>query len=112
MSCLFCKIADGEIPASTVFEDENILAFRDINPQAPTHLLVIPKRHIATIAETNAEDQQLLGHMVLTAKKLAQMEGLEQGYRLVFNVNPAGGQVVYHIHLHILGGRNMTWPPG
>jgi histidine triad (HIT) family protein len=112
MSCLFCKIADGKIPASTVYEDDTILAFRDINPQAPTHLLVIPKRHIATIADTDAEDQELLGHMLLTAKQLAQTEGLEQGYRLVFNVNSAGGQEVYHIHLHILGGRQMTWPPG
>ncbi len=113
MSCLFCKIAAGDIPATIVFEDPEIIAFRDINPQAPTHLLVIPKRHIATIDDADTKDEQLLGRMLLTAKKLAKSEGLsEAGYRLVFNVNAGGGQVIYHIHLHILGGRQMIWPPG
>ncbi len=113
MNCLFCKIAQGEIPATIVFEDTEIMAFRDINPQAPTHLLLIPKQHIATIDDTDTKDERLLGHMVLTAKKLAQQESLSNnGYRLVFNVNSHGGQEVYHIHLHILGGRQMTWPPG
>jgi histidine triad (HIT) family protein len=113
MTCLFCKIAQGEIPATAVFQDNDIMAFRDINPQAPTHVLVIPKRHIATVNDTNDEDAQLLGNMVLRAKKLAQDEGLsEDGYRLVFNINSGGGQEVYHIHLHLLGGRQMTWPPG
>ncbi len=113
MSCLFCKIAAGDIPATIVFEDPEIIAFRDINPQAPIHLLVIPKRHIATIDDADTKDEQLLGRMLLTAKKLAKSEGLsEAGYRLVFNVNAGGGQVIYHIHLHILGGRQMMWPPG
>ena len=113
MNCLFCKIAAGEIPATIMLEDKDIMAFRDINPQAPNHLLVIPKRHIATIEDTNNQDEQLLGRMILAANKLAHMEGLsEAGYRLVFNVNAGGGQVVYHIHLHVLGGRQMMWPPG
>lgn len=113
MTCLFCKIAQGEIPATVVFEDDDIMAFRDINPKAPTHLLIIPKRHIATINDTRDEDGQLLGNMILQAKKLAQTEKLsEVGYRLVFNINSGGGQEVYHIHLHLLGGRQMTWPPG
>lgn len=113
MNCLFCKIAKGEIPATVVFEDDDIMAFRDIRPQAPTHLLVIPKRHIATINDTADTDAQLLGNMVLRAKKLAECEGFSDiGYRLVFNINSGGGQEVYHIHLHLLGGRQMTWPPG
>lgn len=112
MSCLFCKIATGEIPATVVFEDTEVIAFRDINPQAPTHLLVIPKKHIATIDDADTTDEQLLGKMILIAKKLAKTEGLGEGYRLVFNVNAGGGQVVYHIHLHVLGGRQMIWPPG
>lgn len=113
MTCLFCKIAQGEIPATVVFEDDDIMAFRDINPKAPTHLLIIPKRHIATINDTTDEDGKLLGNMILQARKLAQTEKLsEVGYRLVFNINSGGGQEVYHIHLHLLGGRQMTWPPG
>ena len=113
MGCLFCKIVAGDIPAVTVFENEDILAFRDVNPQAPAHILVIPKRHIATINDTNTGDEALLGQMVLTAKRLAFQEGFnDAGYRLVFNVNADGGQTVHHIHLHILAGRKMTWPPG
>ena len=113
MSCLFCKIAAGEIPATVLHEDKEIMVFRDINPQAPTHLLIIPKKHIATIDNTDTKDEQLLGRMILAAKKMAVVENLtEAGYRLVFNVNAGGGQVVYHIHLHILGGRQMMWPPG
>ncbi|MCP0914553.1 MULTISPECIES: histidine triad nucleotide-binding protein [Legionella] len=112
MSCLFCKITRGEIPANIVFEDTEIMAFRDINPQAPTHILVIPKQHIATINDADTKDEQLLGRMLLAARKIAQIEGLAKGYRLVFNVNSDGGQEVYHIHLHVLGGRQMTWPPG
>jgi len=113
MNCLFCKIAAGEVPATIVYENTEIMAFRDIRPQAPSHLLVIPKRHIETIDHISAEDVPLLGQMVLTAKKLANEEGISKaGYRLVFNVRSDGGQVVYHIHLHILGGRQMNWPPG
>ena len=113
MSCLFCKIAAGEIPANVVLDDPEILAFHDIQPQAPTHLLIIPKKHIATIDDADTADEQLLGKMVLAAKKLAKSEGLsDAGYRLVFNVNSDGGQQVYHIHLHVLGGRQMVWPPG
>lgn len=113
MDCLFCKIVRREIPAKIIFENDELLAFHDIRPQAPTHLLVIPKRHISTINDVQNEDSKLIGSMILSAKQLAQQEGFnEQGYRLVFNINSDGGQEVYHIHLHVLGGRQMTWPPG
>lgn len=113
MECLFCKIIAGEMPATIVFEDETIMAFRDISPQAPTHLLIVPKKHIATLNDTHDKDEALLGHIVGTATKLARTSGLgEAGYRLIFNTNEDGGQAVYHIHLHILGGRRMSWPPG
>ena len=113
MSCLFCDIANKKIDTEVVFDDENVTAFRDISPQAPTHILIIPKTHIATIDEADQSHQMLLGHMVLSAQKIANQEGLTaDGYRLVFNVNSNGGQTVYHIHLHLLGGRQMTWPPG
>jgi histidine triad (HIT) family protein len=113
MDCLFCKIAQGTIPAAIIYEDNEIMAFRDLNPQAPKHLLVIPRQHIATINDAKEEHQALLGKMILGAQKIARTEGLsETGYRLVFNINPDGGQTVYHIHLHLLGGRQMTWPPG
>ena len=111
--CLFCKIAAKQIPARIVFEDETALAFRDINPQAPTHLLVIPKRHITTINDLVPADAELLGQMVLIAQRLAGEEGIaESGFRLAMNCNRDGGQTVYHIHLHLLGGRGMSWPPG
>lgn len=113
MNCLFCKIAQGEISASVVFEDGEIMAFRDLNPQAPKHVLIIPKQHITSLNEANDEHQALLGKMALSAKKIAQTEGIsDAGYRLVINTNPDGGQTVYHIHVHLLGGRHMTWPPG
>lgn len=113
MDCLFCKIIDKTIPSNIVFEDDQVLAFHDIIPQAPEHALVIPKKHIATINDIQEEDALLTGHMILTAKNVAkELELSVNGYRLVFNVNQAGGQEVYHIHLHILGGRQMTWPPG
>lgn len=113
MSCLFCKIIAGDIPSDKVYEDNDVLAFRDINPGAPTHILVVPKKHISTMNDVIAEDQQVLGKMMLVSKDLAAQEGIdESGYRLTLNTNSQGGQAVYHIHLHLLGGRQMTWPPG
>jgi len=111
--CLFCKIIRGDIPSDKVYEDDSVYAFRDINPQAPTHILIIPKEHIPTINDLNEANQSVLGAVMLTAKKLAADEGItDSGYRTVFNCNADGGQAVYHIHLHLLGGRQMTWPPG
>ncbi len=110
---LFLKIIDREIPADIVFENERVLAFRDIDPQAPVHILVIPKQRIPTINDLADDDAALVGEMVLAARDIARAEGLsENGYRLVFNCNRDGCQSVYHIHLHLLGGRRMTWPPG
>ncbi|WP_376690973.1 histidine triad nucleotide-binding protein [Wenzhouxiangella sp. EGI_FJ10409] len=110
---LFIKIIEREIPADIVFEDDELLAFRDINPQAPVHILIVPKRRIPTINDLGDDDAALVGRMVLAARKLAADEGLSSdGYRLVFNCNEHGGQSVYHIHLHLLGGRQMNWPPG
>jgi len=111
--CLFCKIAEGKIPSNRVFENETVVAFRDIHPQAPVHILIVPRRHIGTLNELNADDARLIGEMVLTAKHLAAQENLaESGYRVLMNCNRDGGQSVYHIHLHLLGGRYMKWPPG
>ncbi|HET9705206.1 MAG TPA: histidine triad nucleotide-binding protein [Vicinamibacterales bacterium] len=113
MSCLFCKIAAGEIPASKVYEDQRLVAFNDINPQAPMHVLVIPKRHIATLNDLAAGDDALIGAMVRTAAAIAKEKGYDgPGYRTVFNCNAQAGQTVFHVHLHVLGGRTMTWPPG
>ena len=107
--CLFCNIVSGNIPAEIVYQDEHALAFRDISPQAPTHILVIPKKHISTINEIEPTDQQLIGHLVLTAQKLAKEQGIdESGFRLVMNCNQEGGQTVYHIHMHLMGGRQLT----
>jgi len=112
-NCLFCKIINKEIPAEIVFENKKILAFKDIDPQAPVHILVIPKEHIATINDFNDNHKELIGEILLTANKLASEYNIaEDGYRTVFNCNKKGGQVVYHIHLHLLGGRQMKWPPG
>jgi histidine triad (HIT) family protein len=111
--CIFCKMASGEIQPDVVFEDEEILAFRDLNPQAPTHILIIPKRHIATTNDLEAGDASLIGRLVLAAKQIAAQEGLsERGYRTVLNCNAEAGQSVFHLHLHLLGGRPMGWPPG
>ena len=113
MSCLFCKIIQGEIPADKVYEDESVIAFNDIHPQAPTHILIIPKKHIPTINDLTQYDTELTGHLFQVAKQLAQTQSLaDAGYRLVFNVNKNGGQEVFHIHLHMLGGRALLWPPG
>ena len=111
--CLFCKMVSGEIAPDKVFEDDDVLAFRDISPQAPTHVLVVPKRHVATLNELDAESAGLVGKMVLAAAEVARREGFsEQGYRTIMNCNADGGQTVFHIHLHLLGGRVMGWPPG
>ena len=111
--CLFCKIIDRAIPASIVYEDERILAFSDINPQAPTHILVVPKRHIASLNDLSAEDDLLVGELVRRAAAIAASRGISAGgYRTVFNTNRDAGQTVFHIHLHLLGGRSMHWPPG
>ena len=108
-NCIFCKIVAGEIPSKKVYEDDDFLAFHDIAPKADTHLLVIPKRHIATANDLGADDAGLVGGMVLRARALAEQEGIaEGGYRLIMNCNPQGGQTVYHIHLHLLGGRQLT----
>jgi len=110
-NCLFCKMVSGAIKPDVVFEDDTVLAFRDINPQAPVHILIIPKTHIATL--NDMDDTLLAGQLLQTAVKLANQEGLsEDGYRTVFNCNRKGGQEVYHLHLHLLGGRQMIWPPG
>ena len=111
--CLFCKMVSGVIPCDKVYENEYLLAFRDINPKAPTHILIIPKKHITTLNEINENDQDLLGELLLTAKKIAKDEGIDtSGYRTVINCNSDGGQTVFHIHMHLLGGRQMAWPPG
>lgn len=113
MGCLFCDIAEKRRPSEIVHEDEDLIAFRDIDPQAPTHILVIPRRHVATVNDLVPEDAGLAGRMVLTARELAEREGIaEKGYRLVWNCNEGGGQAVYHLHLHLLGGRAFRWPPG
>lgn len=110
---LFLKIIRREIPADIVFETDTVLAFRDIDPQAPTHVLIIPKRRVPTINDLADDDAALIGEMVLAARDIAAQEGLsENGYRLVLNCNRHGGQSVYHIHLHLIGGRQLTWPPG
>lgn len=112
-NCLFCKIVRKEIPAKIAFEDENLLAFHDISPQAPTHVLVIPKKHIVALNEANASDKSLLGEILLRASELAKSLGLERdGFRVVNNAGKWGGQTVFHLHFHLLGGRQMTWPPG
>ncbi len=111
--CLFCKMVSGEIQPDTVYEDDDVLAFRDINAQAPTHVLVVPKRHISTINDLNSDDAELVGKMYLAAKQVAADDGIaEDGFRTVMNCNAGAGQSVFHIHLHILGGRRMQWPPG
>jgi histidine triad (HIT) family protein len=113
--CIFCKIARSEIPAKLVYQDEQVLAFPDINPKAPQHLLIIPRRHIATLNDLSEkeEDTRLAGHILQVAKRLALELGIaESGYRVLMNCNEGGGQAVFHIHLHLLGGRIMHWPPG
>lgn len=112
-SCVFCKIINRSIPADIVFEDDYTLAFRDINPQAPTHILVIPKTHISGLNELNEKNSNIILHITQTAKKLTEQEEISKsGYRWVINSGKDGGQTVFHLHLHVLGGRNLDWPPG
>jgi histidine triad (HIT) family protein len=109
---IFSKIIRREIPADIVYEDDLALAFRDIHPQAPVHILVIPKEPIAKLSDAESKDHRLMGHLLLTVKRVAEQQGLTNGYRVVINTGEDGGQTVYHMHLHILGGRQMAWPPG
>jgi len=110
--CLFCQIAAAAIPVTRLYEDDLTLAFPDINPQAPTHILIIPKRHIPSLAHTTPADASLLGNLLTTAAEVARLQNLANGYRVVLNTGSDGGQTVDHLHLHLLGGRHMTWPPG
>lgn len=111
--CLFCGIVSKKVPAKIIYEDERVLAFEDVNPQAPVHTLVIPKKHISTTLDIEDEDNALIGHLIRTAGEIAKGKGIaERGFRLVVNTNPEAGQTMYHVHIHILGGRHMHWPPG
>ncbi|MGH9501722.1 MAG: histidine triad nucleotide-binding protein [Terriglobales bacterium] len=110
--CLFCRIVRGEIPAKKVYEDEHTFAFEDVNPQAPTHVLVVPKKHIVGLKESSPEDAEIIGRCHLAAANVARQRGIENGYRTVLNVGPGAGQSVFHLHVHLLGGRNLKWPPG
>jgi histidine triad (HIT) family protein len=113
MDCLFCKIVSGAIPANKILEDDQAIAFRDISPQAPVHILIVPKRHIGSLAEVEGnEDKTLLGHLLALVQQIARTENLSGGYRTVINTGPDAGQTVNHLHLHLLGGRAMHWPPG
>lgn len=111
--CIFCKIAAGEAPSEIVYQDEQVIAFRDINPVAPTHILIVPKKHLASVNEITAQDEMMIGHMFFIANQLAREEGIhETGYRLIINNGPHGGQVVDHLHLHMMGGQAMRHPMG
>ena len=110
--CLFCRIIKGELPSRKVYEDEHTYAFEDINPQAPTHVLVVPKRHIRGLKEADSEDAQLVGYCHVVAAKIARERSIENGYRTVLNVGAGAGQSVFHLHVHLIGGRPLHWPPG
>jgi len=110
--CIFCDIVAGRIPSGKVYEDELVYAFRDINPQAPTHILIVPKEHVGTVFDVDEEHESLVGHMIRVAAMIARDEGVEDGFRLVFNYGEKAGLSVFHLHLHLLGGRNFSWPPG
>ena len=112
MDCLFCNIVKGQIPSEKVYEDNDVYAFKDVNPEAPVHILIIPKRHIKSVDELEETDKELVGHIFVVAKKLAKENKLENGYRLVSNIGEEGGQSVKHLHFHLLGGRSFNWPPG
>ena len=111
-NCLFCRILRGEIPSKKVYEDDYVYAFDDIDPKAPVHVLVVPRKHIASLAEAEEGDQALLGHLLWSAAEVARAKGLAKGYRVVISTGRDGGQTVGHLHLHVLGGRSLTWPPG
>jgi histidine triad (HIT) family protein len=111
--CIFCKIASGEIDSDLVYEDDEVVGFRDLNPQAPTHVLIVPRRHIPTTNDLAPEDAALVGRLILAARQIAEQDGIaRRGYRTVLNCNAEAGQSVFHLHLHLLGGRPMGWPPG
>jgi histidine triad (HIT) family protein len=112
MSCLFCKIIEGKIPSTAVYQDEFEYAFADVHPQAPVHVLIVPREHIASLADADASKRALLGQLLLAAAEIARDKGLAKGYRIVVNTGEEGGQTVEHLHLHLLGGRQLTWPPG
>jgi len=111
-NCLFCKIVAGKIPAKKVYEDANVFAFEDIDPKAPTHVLIIPKKHFAGLKEAQPEDAEIIGQCHLAAAHIARKRNIEHGYRTVLNVGPGAGQSVFHLHVHLLGGRSLSWPPG
>ena len=111
--CIFCKVINGEIPSREVYSDKDFYAFSDVNPQAPVHVLLVPRKHVERVVDFGEADAALIGRMILTANKIAESEGLvENGFRYVLNCNEHGGQTVFHVHLHLLGGRQMAWPPG
>ena len=112
MECIFCRIIRGDLPSKKIYEDNDAFAFEDIRPQAPTHVLIIPKKHIRGLAEAHPEDAEILGHCQLVAAQIARERGIENGYRTVLNVGPQAGQSIFHLHLHLIGGRAMHWPPG
>jgi histidine triad (HIT) family protein len=112
MQCLFCRIMRGELPAKKIYDDPEMFAFEDIRPQAPTHVLIVPKKHIEGLDKASAEDAEIIGKCHLVAAKIARDRGIEDGYRTVYNVGPGAGQSVFHLHLHLLGGRPLGWPPG
>jgi len=111
-NCIFCRILRGELPSRKVYEDDHVLAFEDVNPKAPTHVLVIPKKHFAGLKEAQAEDAELIGRCHLAAAQIARERKIERGYRTVVNVGPESGQSVFHMHVHLIGGRRLSWPPG
>ncbi len=110
--CVFCKILNKELPSEIVYEDDDVLAFRDLKPAAPVHVLIIPKRHVASLADLTEEDEKIMGHAMLVASKLARNLGIGEGFRVVMNCGKDAGQSVFHIHVHLLGGRSLGWPPG
>jgi histidine triad (HIT) family protein len=112
MSCIFCKIVEGQIPSTAIHQDELIYAFADIDPKAPVHILIVPREHLSSLDEADANKRALLGHLMITAADIARQKGLGEGYRVVVNTGKNGGQSVDHLHLHLLGGRQLSWPPG